>query len=138
MAYCAEKMGKGRNSGEIIAGIEPLEDTLSAIDFITSLGCFPTVCIFRPVKGTAMEKYPSPDPGDMTRVMRRVFESCMEKGIPIGLAPNIEVSLVVNPMDARYLVKPGIRKSIYLAKLKVMKTLAAPYFNKRMRPFGEG
>jgi len=137
MAYTAEKMGKGRNSGEIIAGIEPIEDTLEAIDFITSLGCFPTVCIFRPVKGTAMENQPSPSYEDMVRVMRRVFESCMEKGIPIGLAPNIEVSLVVNPTDARYLVPSSLKKKLYLARLKAMKAMAGPYFKGRMKAIGE-
>lgn len=134
MEYTARKMGKGRNSGEIIAGIEPLEKTLEAIDFITDLGCFPTVCIFRPLKGTAMENEPSPRFEEMVVVMRRVFEACMEKGIPVGLAPNIEVSLIVNPDDARDLVAPSLRKSLYLARLKVMKALARPYFARRMRP----
>lgn len=134
MEYTAKKMGKGRNSGEIIAGIEPLEKTLEAIDFITDLGCFPTVCIFRPLQGTAMENEPSPPFEEMVIVMRRVFEACMEKTIPVGLAPNIEVSLIVNPDDARDLVPWSPRKSLYLAWLKGMKVLARPYFARRMRP----
>ena len=134
MAYCAKKMGKGRNSGEIIAGIEPIEDTLRAVEFITDLGCFPTVCIFRPIKGTAMEDHPSPRYEDMGVVMRRVFEACMKKGIPVGLAPNIEVSLIVNPDDARYLVPAGPRKLLYTGRLRLMKALAGPVFARKMRP----
>jgi len=134
MAHCAKKMGKGRNSGEIIAGLEPIEDTLAAIDFITDLGCFPTVCIFRPIKGTAMEDHPSPRYEDMVVVMRRVFEACMKKGIPVGMAPNIEVSLIVNPDDARYLAPASLRKLLYVARLKFLKTLARPVFARKMRP----
>ena len=60
LEYTAKKLGKGTCSGEIIAGIEPLEDTLRAIDYITSLGAFPTVCIFRPTIGSDLERSPSP------------------------------------------------------------------------------
>ncbi|MEW6756867.1 MAG: radical SAM protein, partial [Acidobacteriota bacterium] len=134
MEYTAKKMGKGRNSGEIIAGLEPLEKTLEAIDFITSLGCFPTVCIFRPLQGTAMENEPSPRFEEMVVVMRRVFESCMERGLPVGMAPNIEVSLIVNPDDARDLVPWSWGKALYVARLRVVKALARPYFALKMRP----
>jgi hypothetical protein len=134
MEYTARKMGKGRNSGEIIAGLEPVERTFEAIDFITGLGCFPTVCIFRPLKGTAMEHEPSPRFEDMVAVMRRVFESCMERGLPVGMAPNIEVSLIVNPDDARDLVPWSWAKAAYVARLRAVKALARPYFALKMRP----
>ena len=60
MSYCAARMPRGAVSGEIIAGIEPIERTLEAIDLITSLGAFPTVCIFRPTVGSDMEDWPPP------------------------------------------------------------------------------
>jgi hypothetical protein len=134
MEYTAKKMGKGRNSGEIIAGIEPVEDTFKAIDYITSVGCFPTVCIFRPVIGSDMEHYPSPRSEEMIEVMRHVYESCMLRGIPTGMAPNIEVSLIVNPDDAKYLSPPSFRKGWYELKRATIKRLAAPMFERRMRP----
>src|SRR5215471_13136384 len=55
MTYCARRMPPGAVSGEIIAGIEPIENTLKAIDYITSLGAFPTVCIFRPTIDSDMQ-----------------------------------------------------------------------------------
>jgi hypothetical protein len=133
MEYCARKMGPGRNSGEIIAGVEPMEDTLAAIDYIVSLGCFPTVCIFRPVIGAEMEQHPSPPYEDMVVVMRHMYEACMKAGLPIGMAPNIQVSLIVNPEDARFLVPGSLRKSLYEAKLKAYKTAARPLFWWKMR-----
>lgn len=47
MDYCSAKLPRGAVSGEMIAGIEPIEHTLAGIERITSAGAFPTVCIFR-------------------------------------------------------------------------------------------
>ncbi len=128
MEYVSKKMGKGRNSGEIIAGIEPIEDTLKAIDYITGVGSFPTVCIFRPLIGAELENYDSPRYEDMLLVMRYMYESCMKNEIPIGLAPNIEVSLIVNPDDVVELAPSSLRKTIYETKRKLLKSLAYPIF----------
>jgi hypothetical protein len=109
LEYTINKLGKGSCSGEIIAGVEPLEDTFRAIDYITDVGAFPTVCVFRPVIGSDMEDYPSPRYEDMLAVMKYMYESCMRKKIPVGVAPNIEVSLIVQPDDGRYLGNRNLR-----------------------------
>jgi hypothetical protein len=134
MEYTVKRLGKGSCSGEIIAGVEPIEDTLKAIDYITGVGAFPTVCIFRPTIGSAMEKLPSPDPDEMMEVMRYMYEACRRNDIPIGLAPNIEVSLIVNPDDARYLATPDWRTRLYQARLGMMKPFARMHFAREMRP----
>ncbi len=134
MEYTSKKMGKGRVSGEIIAGIEPIEDTLEAIDYITSIGAFPTVCIFRPVRGTDMENWPSPRYEEMVTVFRHVYQKCMDHGIPLGLAPNIEVSLVVQPTDAEYLVSGSWKKALYKTKLAMMRRMAKPIFVRQLKP----
>jgi hypothetical protein len=134
LAYGARRFGRGTCSGEIIAGIEPIEDTLRAIDMITSLGAFPTVCIFRPLIGAEREDRPSPREADMIRVMRHVYLACRRESIPIGLAPNIEVSLIVNPDDARELAPPGPATWWYETKRRAMRLLARPLFRRRMRP----
>jgi hypothetical protein len=81
-----------------------------------------------------MQDAPSPKYEDMVAVMRHVFESCMRRGLPIGMAPNIEVSLIVNPDDARYLSPPSLKKSLYEAKLTLAKSVLKPLFKKKMRP----
>ena len=50
-----------------------------------------------------MADWPSPDYDDMRLVMAAMYDACRRHRIPIGLAPNIEVSLVVNPDDAALL-----------------------------------
>jgi len=134
LEYTAKKMGKGRVSGEIIAGVEPIEDTLEAIDYIADVGAFPTVCIFRPTIGAEMERYPSPKYEDMRVVMEHMYRACRRNGIPIGAAPNIEVSLIVQPGDARYLAKRDTAWWMYEAKLAALRKLAAPKFKHELKP----
>ncbi len=134
MEYTSKKMGKGRVSGEIIAGVEPIEDTLAAIDFITDLGAFPTICVFRPVIGSDLENLPSPDYDEMHIVYKYMYEACMKKNIPIGLAPNIEVSLVVQPGDAVYLADRGLRFAKYQTFLKLARFATKRYFARQLTP----
>ena len=102
MEYCVARLPRGAVSGEIIAGIEPVANSIAAIERITSAGAFPTVCIFRPTIGSAMSDWPSPDYTAMRTVMAAMYDACRRHRIPIGLAPNVEVSLVVSPDDAAH------------------------------------
>ena len=134
LEYCQGKLPKGACSGEIIAGVEPIEDTLRAIDYITGVGAFPTVCIFRPVIGSDMEDHPSPDFDEMVGVMQHMYRACRRRGIPIGLAPNIEVSLIVNPDDAKYLVERDLSFKLFEMRLKLLKKLARFKFARELKP----
>jgi hypothetical protein len=134
LEYTSKKMGKGSCSGEIIAGVEPIEDTLRAIDYITGLGAFPTVCIFRPTIGADMEQWPSPRYEDMLVVFRHMYEACRRNHIPIDVTPNIEVSLIVQPGDTRYLAPRSLGSSLYHAEMALARALARPYFWWKMRP----
>src|SRR6185503_8840856 len=93
--YCARLKDKGPRdepwvtNGEIIAGLEPAESSMRAIDWITSVGAVPTVCVFRPLVGTDLEAAPPPRTEEMLPVFRRLWESCMEHALPVGVAPNI-------------------------------------------------
>ncbi len=105
--YCAGLARKGPRhepwvtNGEIIAGLEPPESSIRAIDWITSVGAIPTVCVFRPLLGTDYAHLPPPRSDDLVPVFRRLYEACMERGLPIGCAPNVHVSLVLLPEEAR-------------------------------------
>jgi len=133
MEYTTRKMGKGRNSGEIIAGIEPLEDTYKAIDYITGVGAFPTICVFRPVKGTDMADEPSPTYQDMLTVFRKMYYACRDNSIPTGIAPNIKTSLVVLPYEGKYF-REGFTAAdaFYEAKLAVMRAAFQTYFRAKL------
>ncbi|HVZ22950.1 MAG TPA: radical SAM protein [Vicinamibacterales bacterium] len=133
MDYCASRLPRGAVSGEMIAGIEPIESTLAAIDRIAAAGAFPTVCIFRPTIGSGMEDWPSPRYEDMRTVMAAVYDACRRHRVPIGLAPNIEVSLVVNPDDAALLAERTAGFYAYEAWRRALRQLARPVFWAHMR-----
>ncbi len=134
MAYCVERLPYGSVSGEIIAGLEPVGQTLAAIDRITALGAFPTVCVFRPTVGSDLENWPAPSYAEMRRVMAHMYDACRRALLPIGVAPNIEVSLVVNPDDAAMLAEPTMGFYGYEAYRRALRLAARRTFRRRMRP----
>ena len=134
--YCAALGKKGPLSepwvvnGEIIAGLEPAESSIRAINWIVSVGAIPTVCVFRPLVGTDMQDAPPPDTEDLVPVFRRLYEACMEKGLLIGCAPGIKVSLVLLPEECRSL-SPR-RFPMQRLKLKVLGAAVRGMMSRRL------
>ena len=133
MEYTARRLGPGRVSGEIIAGLEPIAATKRGIDRIVAAGAFPTVCIFRPTIGSELENVAPPNPEEMKEVFAHVWETCRRAGLPVGLLP-IEVSLVVQPEETRGLAPPSLPSTLYGWKLSALRQLARPYVQWKRRP----
>lgn len=120
--YCTKLGARGPatepwvTNGELIAGLEPPESTIAAIDWLVERGSVPTVCVFRPLKGTDYAHVPPPDTEAMVPVFRHLFEACARKGLPIGLAPNIHVSLVMLPEECRYLSEDSTLRAAWSLK----------------------
>jgi uncharacterized radical SAM superfamily protein len=135
--YCATLGSKGPRhepwvtNGEIIAGLEPPESSIRAIDWLTSVGAIPTVCVFRPLVGTDLADGHPPETEEMIPVFRRLYEACMERGLPIGCAPNVHVSLVMLPEECRSL-SPR-RFPFQRMKLKAMAAAFSHQFARRSR-----
>lgn len=134
--YCAGLGKKGPahepwvTNGEIIAGLEPPASSIAAIDWITSVGAIPTVCVFRPLVGTDLENTAPPKTEEMIPVFRRLYEACMEQGLPIGCAPNVHVSLVMLPEECRGL---SVRRFPFQSlKLKAMAKAFGWSFGRRL------
>jgi hypothetical protein len=62
-----------------------------------------------------------------------MYDACRRHRIPIGLAPNIEVSLVVNPDDAALLAPRGIDFYWYEVWRRGLRIAARPVFRSRLR-----
>ncbi len=133
MEYTARRLGRGRVSGEIIAGLEPIAATKRGIDRIVAAGAFPTVCIFRPTIGSELENEQPPDPEAMKDVFAHVWDACRRAGLPVGVLP-IEVSLVVQPEEARDLAPRSFASQLYAWKLASLRQLARPYVAWKKRP----
>jgi hypothetical protein len=133
ISYTAKKLGRGRVSGEIIAGVEPIEATKRGIARIVNAGAFPTVCIFRPTVGSEMERHQPPDAEAMKEVFAYLHEKCRDAGLPIGILP-IEVSLVVQPEETIDLVAPNLSSRLYHWRNLALRQLARPYVAWKCRP----
>jgi hypothetical protein len=135
--YCAGLARQGPRcepwvtNGEIIAGLEPPRSSIEAIDWITSVGAIPTVCVFRPLVGTDFEHRPPPAAEALVPVFGRLYEACMERGLPIGCAPGISVSLVLLPEEARAL--SSRRFPVREARRRALRAGAGLYLRARMR-----
>ncbi|MBU0547522.1 MAG: radical SAM protein [Candidatus Omnitrophica bacterium] len=131
--YCVKIFGKGKVAGEIIAGLENPLDTIKAIENFAKIGAISTVCIFRPCLGTALEALVPPFPEDMTPVFKKMYEVCLENRIPIGIAPNVKVSLVILPEEGKYFFQNfNINFFIMECKLSILKLLFRIYFRTRI------
>jgi hypothetical protein len=134
--YCARLGAKGPRhepwvtNGEIIAGLEPPESSIRAIDWVTSAGAIPTVCVFRPLVGTDLEGADPPATEDMIPVFRHLYDSCMSRGLPIGCAPNVHVSLVLLPEECRELSAHSFPWE--RLKLKLVSTVFRSQFERRL------
>lgn len=133
LEYCAHALGKGRVSGEIIAGIEPIKDSLHAVDYFAGIGALPLVCISRPLPKTDLEAFPPPQFAEMVRVFRHVYEACRAHNLLIGMAPNIHLSVLPHPEDTLYLAPDSPDDRTYQSWVFTMKQVMRPYFLRRMR-----
>jgi hypothetical protein len=140
--YCAALGARGPHdepwvtNGEIIAGLEPAASSIRAIEWITSVGAVPTVCVFRPLTGTDLEDAPPPETGDLVPVFRRLYEACMERRLPIGCAPNVHVSLVLLPEECRTLSPRRYR--FQSMKLRAMARIFSRRLSRRLREAASG
>jgi hypothetical protein len=98
-----------------------MEDSIAAIDWITEHGAVPTVCVFRPLEGTDYSELDPPSTEECIPVFARLYDRCMEKGLPIGVAPNIHVSLVMLPEECVGLSQNPEAHRVNRLKLKALK-----------------
>ena len=126
LAYCLTLWRKGQVSGEIVAGLEPTESSVKAVEFNASFGAVTTVCVFRPCLGTDLEQQNPPEPKRLSPVLARMYEVCLERSIPYGIAPNIRTAMVHLPQEGRHLSRKNyglLRKSIGKFRQGTMKVV---------------
>ena len=119
-------------NGEIVAGLEPPEKTIEAIDWIAEQGAIPTVCVFRPVTGCDYGDVPPPRAEEMVPVFAHLYDACMERGLPVGIAPNVKVSIVLLPEECRWLSEHPQAYRWQRVKLAVLRGVFGVYFRARL------
>lgn len=118
--FCANTVRFDTVNGEIIAGLESPESSMRAIDWITEHGAIPTVCVHRPLFGAAYQDLAPPKVEEMAPIFGHMYDRCMQHGLPIGIAPNVHVSLILMPDECRYLSELPDQKPLTRFKLWAM------------------
>ena len=119
LRWSVQDVGFDTTNGEMIAGLEALSSSAAAVDWLTDLGAIPTICVFRPVVGTPYADRPPPDSDDLAPLFARAWHRCMERNLPLGIAPNVHVSIVLTPEEWRWLVPPAERGHHRLSRMRL-------------------
>ena len=61
-----------------------------------------------------------------------MYEACMQNRIPVGLAPNLKISIVIQPDAGRYFLENRNKYKLTELKLAGMKVLVKQIFNNRV------
>lgn len=81
--------------------------------------------------GTDYQDVPPPATEALVPVFRRLYEACMERGLPIGCGPDINVSLVLLPEEARSLSSRRFRMAE--ARRRALKAMVGWQVRRRLR-----
>lgn len=114
--WCARDVGFATTNGEMILGLEPPQASSDAVDWLVATGAIPTLCVFRPVVGTAYANRPPPDIQALIPVFAHAYRRVMERGLPVGVAPGVSVSIVLTPEEWRWLLPPRERRRYALRR----------------------
>jgi radical SAM protein (TIGR04043 family) len=74
LAHAVKILGPNQASSQIIVGLEPVADTLSAARAVADVGALPMPVVFRPLPGTALEHHPTPPVDEVLRVFAETNE----------------------------------------------------------------
>jgi len=72
----------------------------------------------------------APRTEDLVPLFQRLYEACMEKGLPIGCAPGINASLVLLPEECRSLSRR--RFPVQTLKLKLLGAAVRRMMSRRL------
>ncbi|MGE0192123.1 MAG: radical SAM protein [Planctomycetota bacterium] len=119
LAWCVRDVGFATVNGEMIAGLESVASSRAAVDWLVELGAVPTVCVFRPVVGTPLQDRAPPATEELAPLFAHAWHRVIARGLPVGIAPGIHVSIVLTPEEWRWLVPPAERSRHRLPRLRL-------------------
>jgi biotin synthase-like enzyme len=76
--------GHGRVRSLLLVGLEPIEETLKGVEFLSKLGCDPVLSPFRPAQGTPLEGLRPPSYEDLERVFFESLNIVERYGVKLG------------------------------------------------------
>lgn len=84
--HASSVLGPGRVRSMLMVGVEPIEDTLAAVDALLDAGCVPVLSPFRPDPSTPMSDSRPPSATFLREAYIRAMEIVKERGGALGPA----------------------------------------------------
>lgn len=89
LAKCIEQAikhtgGKGRVRSLLIAGLEPINETLNGVRFLAEMGCDPVISPFRPALGTTLSQIRPPDTEMLTTLYLKSLDIVEKYNVQLG------------------------------------------------------
>ena len=81
LAYAVKVLGENQASSQIIVGLEPLADTLTAVRAVADAGAIPMPVVFRPLPGTALADHPPPPVDDVIAAFEGAHRALKDAGL---------------------------------------------------------
>ena len=76
--------GKGNVRSMLILCLESIESFLAGIEYLCSLGVYPTLSLFKPIEGTPLEKYIPPSNKEILDIYKEVEKICNKHNVNLG------------------------------------------------------
>lgn len=108
MRYMVRTFGRGHASANIIAGLEPAQSTVNGIAHLASMGVIPTIFVFVPLKGTALEDHFPPSIREMIYIYSNLRESTERFGTDTYCAGCNRMLINTKYYDGLQPTMPGI------------------------------
>ncbi len=86
LAYASKILGPNQASSQIIVGLEPMADTITAVRAVADAGAIPMPVVFRPLPGTSLAEHPTPSVEDVLLVFEAAHEAVRAAGLVSGAA----------------------------------------------------
>jgi hypothetical protein len=84
LAHVAKLFGPMRSRSILIAGLEPINETLKAVDVLSSMSVMPIISPFRPLTGTPLENRRGFDLQQYEELFLAASEIVEDRAVPLG------------------------------------------------------
>jgi adenine C2-methylase RlmN of 23S rRNA A2503 and tRNA A37 len=85
LEYSVKLLGnRGNVKSLLIVGLEDYSDTLNGVEYLAQRGIMPILSIFKPVMGTPLEYYPTPNKDDLIDIWMKSQEICEKYSLTLG------------------------------------------------------
>jgi hypothetical protein len=128
LGHAAQVFPGGTVWSDLVLGIEPPESTMAGIDALAALGVVPVVAARRAVAPAAVPL----DPGDVGRVLARLYEAVRARGINMGWIHDLVAGvapLEAHPAGGGARLVRGLRRS----RIGALATRGLARFRRRLR-----